>query len=549
LRLRILTIIGISSIALTLSAAQEATTGSIHGLVVDARTNAPLGGVIVGADEGDVIDEPEQTAITNDQGAFVLTNLRRGKYSLRFKRDGYVLEFMGERRIAGQLYLDQLTVGSSAVTGVVMRLTPTGSVFGHVQDDQGKALPGVPVRLLGYYYSFDGERRLDPIGEATTTDDGGAYSFKDIEPGQYIVRAGGVPERDGVPSGPSRYGVVYYPDTSTPNTSAMVEVRSGAEVSGLNFTVAEVPLHRVRGRVVDEETRQPVGYAEIHIDFYDLMSPLRSIFEVRRQSDPKTGMFEILLPSGNHTISAELHGSPCSSLHGFSVVDGPPILGAGGITPLLVGDADVNSVVVSLRKTVCLPGSVSSDGGRVFSFYLITPDKQMRIYTSVRDDGRFEVDGLLPGEYRLHSPIIRDGSYLKEARLGSVDILNQTFTVTRNTAARLDLVLSSNVGQVEGTVTGRDTKPEKEATVVLVPENARDRTDLYRAVATDDRGRFTLSSVAPGDYKVFAWRSIEQYSWFDPEILGRYEPQGKPVRVQESAKETLNLSAIVPDGR
>jgi hypothetical protein len=423
---------------------------------------------------------------------------------------------------------------------------------GHVQDDQGRALPDVPVQLVRYEYWPDGDKRLGTAGD-TTTDAHGVYRLKDVEPGQYIVRAGGVPERNGIPlPSPSRYGVVYYPDKSTSNAASIVEVRAGAEVSGINFTVAEPRLYRVRGRVVHEETRQSEAHATILADFSDLMTFWPRYGDRGGPATTETGTFEILLPSGEHTIGAQVYGHPCDSLRGFSVMDGPPVLGAAGSTSLLVGNAEIDDVVIFVRKTVCLTGSVSSEGGSVagnrVSFYLRTPDKRMRLYTFVRDDGKFWVDGLLPGEYRLFDLRVPNGSYLKEAKLGNVDILNRTFSVTRSTEGRLDLVLSSKVGQIEGTVIGGDSKPEKEVTVVLVPERARDRIDLYRAALTDDRGRFTLSGVAPGDYKVFSWRSIEQYSWFDPEIVERHERQGKSLRVEESSKETLTLSVIASDG-
>jgi hypothetical protein len=62
---------------------------------------------------------------------------------------------------------------------------------------------------------------------------------------------------------------------------------------------------------------------------------------------------------------------------------------------------------------------------------------------------------------------------------------------------------------------------------------------------TDSTGKFTIRGVPPGDYKLFAWNSIEQFSWFDPEVLRTDESKGKPVHVLESANQTIELRAII----
>jgi hypothetical protein len=177
-------------------------------------------------------------------------------------------------------------------------------------------------------------------------------------------------------------------------------------------------------------------------------------------------------------------------------------------------------------------------------FYVKTPDKQMQSYVSVHKDGTFDLDGLLPNEYRLSGIFVPDGSYLKEAKFGNIDILNGTFRVDSTTTSKTHLVLSPRVAQLEGVVTGSSNRVAVRATVVLVPDKLRDRHDLYKAAVTDDRGHFLLKNVAPGEYKAFAWSSIEDRSWLDPDVVSLYEQHGKPIRVRESSWENLDLSLI-----
>jgi protocatechuate 3,4-dioxygenase beta subunit len=83
---------------------------------------------------------------------------------------------------------------------------------------------------------------------------------------------------------------------------------------------------------------------------------------------------------------------------------------------------------------------------------------------------------------------------------------------------------------------------------VLVPERARQRTELYQVAFTDENGRFTFSGIAPGDYKVFSWDGLEDYGWFDPELLGQSEARGRSVHVTETSTETVEVTAIPAGG-
>ena len=53
-----------------------------------------------------------------------------------------------------------------------------------------------------------------------------------------------------------------------------------------------------------------------------------------------------------------------------------------------------------------------------------------------------------------------------------------------------------------------------------------------------------LRGVPPGDYRLFAWDSLDQFLWFDPEILSRYVSKGKPVHVIDSVNQAIDLKVI-----
>jgi len=88
------------------------------------------------------------------------------------------------------------------------------------------------------------------------------------------------------------------------------------------------------------------------------------------------------------------------------------------------------------------------------------------------------------------------------------------------------------------------SKPVAGVEVVLIPENHRHRFELYETVDTDDKGRFAFRGIAPGDYRVFSWEALEPNTWFDREVLAKYEPQGKLVHVTEASQQSVDIKII-----
>jgi hypothetical protein len=111
-------------------------------------------------------------------------------------------------------------------------------------------------------------------------------------------------------------------------------------------------------------------------------------------------------------------------------------------------------------------------------------------------------------------------------------------------SSNLEIVVSSKAAQVEGIIRDDRSQPATGARVVLVPDVARNYPERFKEVVTDQNGRFVLSSIPPGDYKLFAWEALEPYSYFDPDLLRRHEQRGRPVRLVESSRETVDLRMI-----
>jgi len=134
--------------------------------------------------------------------------------------------------------------------------------------------------------------------------------------------------------------------------------------------------------------------------------------------------------------------------------------------------------------------------------------------------------------------------YVKDARLEGADVINEFLHVSGPVSGTLEIVLSSRAGQIDGTLVNEKSQPVPGIEAVMVPDRFRDRADLIKTAVTDKDGRFTIRGIPPGEYKIFAWEAIEQFAYFDPDVLRQFEQLGKAVSIPESGKITLEVKLI-----
>ena len=133
--------------------------------------------------------------------------------------------------------------------------------------------------------------------------------------------------------------------------------------------------------------------------------------------------------------------------------------------------------------------------------------------------------------------------YIKDAHIDRTDVL-QGIAIGNRVDGTLEIVLSTNAGQVDGTIVDAAGKPVSGVQAVLIPDRLRNRTELFKTATSGANGRFTMRGISPGDYKLFAWEDIEPFSYFDSDVLRLFEALGKTVRIQENSRETAEVKII-----
>jgi Carboxypeptidase regulatory-like domain len=544
--------------------AQQTPIASIEGTVVQIGTAQPIAKAIVELSGGG--GRSPLVLETNADGKFAFQNLVPGRYNLKVSRGGY-LENPRGRSIS-------MNPGQ-AMKDIRIALVPLGTLSGRVFDSAGEPLVNVSVRALKY--SYDDGRRLLKIITTDKTDDRGEFRLFWLPPGQYYVSAvpqgravddghmlsflaGGQPLRldaDGVPQIGAgyeieklgdRYVPVYYPGTADLEAASALVVQPGSDFNGVNFTIPRTTPRKVRGIAVDGATGQTVRMASVTL-VSRTASTVAAVAARGRGTSDGTFEFQSVFPGSYYAVATSR-----------IPVGGGAVRIVGGRTAVDVGNADVDRLVVIMSPSMDIIGQVTVggivDNAAAGKHPIVAlrndtyrgPDVWAafrELFASFNTADQFVINDAIDSDYRVDVTDLPSGTYLKSIRFGATDLADGILHLDPRSSDRIEIVLGTNVGAMEGIVTDKDRRPLANTTVAVVPDAAlRQRLDLYKSATTDESGRFRLEGIAPADYLIFAWEEIEDRLWLDPDFIGRNAASGRRIRVSERSRENVELLAI-----
>jgi hypothetical protein len=547
---------------------------SIEGVVLEQGTNNALPRVTL---DLRAVDNPNNRypAVTTGEGKFSFRNVLPGRYALVAARAGYVRAEYGQRGPNSTAAVLEVRAGQ-AVRDVRISMTPSAAISGRVYDNKGEPAMNAQVHAWRISYA-DGWRKMLPV-TSVITNDLGEYRVFGLPPGQYYVSAqpdptsfvrspaypslapplpgmivmsgntggsGGFPD----PANPLSYSgtsaPIYFGGSASEFTATPITVRAGDNLRGMDIPVQRIPMVSLSGTVVDSATREPVRATltvtplASNVSFTALTTIVVTGGVLRVTSSSAApaanGQFRTeLLPQGSYLITAvsDVGGR---RLAGQAIAD--------------TRNADPASVRILLSPGFEVAGHVVFEG--------TTPVPNLKVgFTStasqpldvpavpVSADGTFVLKGVAPGHYLAQISSLPN-AWVKSARLGGTDILNDGLRVDRPPEGRLEIVIAGNPAKVSGGVTTVDRQTLAGLTAVLVPDD-RQRLDLYRSVSTDASGQYRFENVPPARYKLFSFEDVEKNAWLDRGFLALHEERGVPLVLEAGAANTTALTAIPP---
>jgi len=383
------------------------------------------------------------------------------------------------------------------------------------------------------------------------TNDIGEFRLYSLAKGRYFVRAQvgegwhsaflDLGAGDASSTSQTGYAPVYYPGTADLARAATIDVAPGQEIPGVDFTLVPIRTFRVRGHVFDSVLGQPAKNCSIFLTRHDPNIP--SYNNRGGMTDCSKGLFEFSdVTPGSYSVVVMLRGSE-KSRSAHATVE--------------VGTTNVDDVRVVVMAGIDFSGRIFVEGHEPLDLsevhiWLSDPEQYMfgGAGAVIKADGSLTFENVPEGTAQVgvwgQAPGFSPDFYLKSARANGEDILEKGLTVGASSArGPLEIVLSSAGARIDGTVTDKNDLPSAGAIVALVPEgDRRKQFRLYKDTTTDQYGQFILRGIAPGAYKLFSWREVEDNGWEDPEFLAPFESQGTRVTAEESGQIAIRLKSI-----
>lgn len=546
------------------------------------------------------------TMATDEQGKFQFKDVDAGAYRVIAARNGFARQEYGQRSLNRPGTVLNIRAGQQ-INDIAFKLTPAGTISGRVLDSTGEPLVGVTIQALRSSFDATGKRNMQPVGSARTNDLG-EYRLYWINPGRYFVNANAArsalelissqaasqassqtqsPEQAqaaasaasmfGAGANPNEvadtgFGLTYYPGTTDATRAVAVDLQPGNEIRAIDFVLVRQQRVKLSGRVVDGETGRPPQMAQVSASSREATSassPLDALIggdPTANRYNPTTGEFVVQnVATGSYWLQVMAQGANTPNPAAGGQIDAAAAIAAlssinTARVPIEVGTTDIDNLSLTVTSGVSVPGRIRLEGAPAGG---ANPLERIRVTLQVSGplsflsllggggvapaaDGTFSIPRISTGDYKLAVNGLGPNLYIKEARLGQTDAM-QPLSIVPPVNGTLDITLGSNPGRITGIVTDATLKPVSGVLAVLIPDQLRNRQDLYKTVTTDQEGRFTVLGITPGDYRLFSWEDIEPFSYYDPAVLRQYEQQGKLVHIQEGATDSVDVK-IIPAG-
>ena len=424
----------------------------------------------------------------------------------------------------------KITVNGESAIEINLRVKNPhfGSISGRIVSASGAPVASASVHLLQ-----TGERGF---GESLIADEDGAYQFRGLPAGEYIVSAAPGGKKPG-PEGPRSFqgvlGNTYFPSTIDPRLSPPVAVSPDREVSDINITLAQRSLHSVAGTVRAEGDGHPIAGATVRLNKKDGDTPGidKAMSNYFSTTDAQGRWLVNNLPDGVYTIDVHPTERLGAKLERF----------VNKKQDLTVG-SDVENLAIDV-----------SPGGRVSGHVTIeqrnetAPDISIGIgsaITQVEANGEFIATGVPQGEFPL-SVMIRPQNvfYAKSIEVNGVDLLREKLKTTTGAEIKDVRIVIAPASILAGRVlSAKGGIPLNNVSVMLIPVDSSTGLAFSRPNgSTNDQG-VSVVSGAPGEYFLVLWGRGEPLPPHDADSIKKLSPNAMRVTLGPGERKSMDLA-------
>ena len=439
-------------------------------------------------------------ALTNSKGEFSIAPLPSGNCALEVQRVGFVALNFASQPVSSGAHKE----------GVKLTLVPTGAITGRVLSSTGEPAQGVIV-----YAELTSDNSMN-----ATVDDKGQFRIGGLRPGKYRVKA----IRESLPFPPEiradgsremRDATTYYPDSLNAKTAQRLEVKAGAEVSGVEIKLVQTPIVEVSGKI----TGIPPGTKNIGVNIQP-SGPGTSI-----KADGTFSMWRVdpgkyTLQAQQWTGQAQLQSAPLdievttANLEHLELRMIPPFDIAGQVR---FDDDQAREPLQPPRRPDGKSPPAPHPPPRNVSLQPMSHQGPSFSNVSLEPDDRFTVTSVQPQRYRVE--LNGMSGFVKAVRVGDTETDGDILDLRNGSPGPITITVSSHFCEVSGTVS--DSKgPVADVSVIL--SSVEDGSNSHVG-SSNASGGYSFR-VPPGKY-LLAVIDAEQFNWgMQGPDLEDYEP-------------------------
>jgi hypothetical protein len=551
--------------------AQPKNADRISGMVINSVTHEPIGRALV-----DSMDNRFAT-MTDSYGRFefiipqadagqspasamgapisVGANLR--PYALSARKPGFLNDANDPYRT-----MERVPAGSD----VVISLVPEALIVGHISLPTSEPPDSIQVELY-VLQMREGRAHWASAGMQASRSNG-EFRFAGLAAGTYKLLTHELMDNDPqtVAPGGQAYGYapVYYPGAGDFASAATLQLTPG-KTEDVKLSLVKQPYFPIRVPV----TNAPPGtQLSIKVAVQGRDGPG---FELGYNSEEQ--VIEGTLPNGSYRLEAASYGPNVVSGAANIMVRGPL---QGPILPVVTTSA-INVQVKEEFTSRENPGTGSATGvvGRINRqrpgrdvMVMLEPADDFGLQRgassrppSGSSDGPLLVEQVVPGRYWVRVQAGR--GYASSVTSGGMDLQHHPLVVpTGGSAPAIEVTLRDDVAVIEGTIEGANSLSRPSTLVSPAPEGQAgpaasaaaghvyciplpDSPGRYSEAEVSPEGKFTLSFLPPGDYRLLAFRRRQpDLAYENSEAMRVYDGKGTVVRLNAGQTEHVQLPLI-----
>jgi protocatechuate 3,4-dioxygenase beta subunit len=426
-------------------------TATVTGTVVVAGAGTPARRARV------TLSDPEigrpRTTTTDDHGRFSFTAVAAGRYSLSASKPGHIAGVYGQARPGRPGTPIQIADGEKF--DAQLQITRGGVLTGTVLDEAGEAVPGTQVRAMRFVMQ-NGQRTLQQAGNGST-DDRGIYRIFGLQPGEYVIGAQPRNAADGSTL-----------DTLRGEMEALQQRIAAARAGEGPAAAMATRLASVRAAIADAPEGPSTGYAQVFFPGTTALS--QAVSTALAPGEERSG------------LDFQLQRVPVARVEGLIVNS--------------TGQAAQNIQLTLIDLNQAVPGAGNQSA-------------------RADNEGRFRFSNVAPGQYRIAARAVagegparlvppRGPAPPEQTRLwASADI-----SVDGRDLANVALSLQQGVSAA-GRLVFQGASAQPDLTRLRVTFNPADigpgrEPGGAAAGRVDSAGRFTVTSIVPGRYRLGA---------------------------------------------